>query len=68
MGPSIVFSKMGDASINWLATLILASGGILIFYLFIKSLMTVSATLLGTFETLMTDDSFCKHVFKRWKA
>lgn len=39
-----------------LSSLILRGGGIAIFHLFIKSLITVSGTLLRIFETLTTDD------------
>lgn len=43
-------------------------GGMAIFHLIIKSLIIVSGTLFGIFETLTTDASFCRHVFKLLKG
>lgn len=50
-----------------LPSLILRGGGMAIFHLIIKSLI-VSGTLFGIFETLTTDASFCRHVFKLLKG
>lgn len=51
-----------------LPSLILRGGGMAIFHLIIKSLIIVSGTLFGIFETLTTDASFCRHVFKLLKG